>query len=326
MKKTLFYLSCLTCLVFLSGISAVSAQTIVSAPATLDGVLEVNSIDYTYNPETLQFTKTYTLTNISGETLQNPKLVNLFLWSGDISSSDWAVMPFDALSTYANVDQLATVANSDGFISWSATVTPNTISSTALFPDLPVQTVAQDVSYPYWNIPGFPTQWPNGHLAILSLQFNDVPNCNWIQNMPWIVYDLPDPNQAPVFLSEPRWPYGTWPKMSSDPANPNKPQSDHNLFFAFDDDGNCGGVAPQKSWMFRPVEVQAGEAVPLGDGSWTVAEPGWSYMYWVLITEPTMAEASGPGLFELKIAVQDCQGKVTDTEGFYGKRYYFEVQ
>jgi len=190
MKKTLFYLSCLTCLVFLFGISVVSAQTVVSAPASLEGLLEVSSTDYAYDPETGLLTKTYMLTNISGETLQNPKLVNLFLWSSDIASPDWKVMAFDAVSTYSNSDQSATVANNDGFIGWSAMVEPNTTSSTALFPDLPVQTVQQDVSYPYWNIPGLPTQWPSGHPAILAVQFDNVSSCNWIQNMLWIVYDV----------------------------------------------------------------------------------------------------------------------------------------
>ncbi len=188
MKKTLFCLSCLTYLIFLSVVSAVSAQTIVTAPGSLTGVLEVGSTDYAYNPETGLLTKTYMLTNISGETLQNPKMVNLFLWSNDISSPDWAVMPFDAFSTYANTDQSATIANNNGFIGWSAEVTPNTISSAALFSDLPVQTVQPGVSYPYWNVPGFSKQWPNGHLASLEVQFSEVPNCNWVQNMLWVVY------------------------------------------------------------------------------------------------------------------------------------------
>lgn len=183
MKKTLFYLSCL---VLLSGISTVSAQMI--APVSLDGVLDVRSTRYTYNPETRLLTKTYTLINISGETLKYPKVVNLFLWSNDIFSPDWSVMPFDAFRTYANDDQLATVANDDGFIRWSAEVTPGSISSTALFPDLPVQEVRPGVSYPYWNVPGFSTQWPSGHPAVVSLQFEDVSSCNWIQNMLWIVH------------------------------------------------------------------------------------------------------------------------------------------
>ena len=131
-------------------------------------------------------------------------------------------------------------------------------------------------------------------------------------------------NNPPVFLSEPRWPYGYWPIMSSDPANPNKPLIGHELFFAYDDDGNCQGIAPEKHWMYRPVELQEGGGVlPLDE--WTIEVPDWSFMYWVLMKEPTIAEITGPGLFELKISVTDCMGQTTDTEGFYGKRYYIQV-
>jgi len=131
-------------------------------------------------------------------------------------------------------------------------------------------------------------------------------------------------NEAPIFLSEPRWPYGHWPKLSSDPANPNKPQSQDMLFFAYDDDGNCQGIAPEKRWMYRPVELQEGGGVlPLDE--WTIEVPGWSFMYWVLIKEPTLADITGTGLFELKISVTDCLDQVTDSEGFYGKRYYIQV-
>ena len=133
-------------------------------------------------------------------------------------------------------------------------------------------------------------------------------------------------DQPPVFLSEPRWVGGVWPVLSTDPANPHKPTSEHVIFFAYDDDSvDCEGVAPQKYWMYRPVELQAGEAVPLGDGSWTYEVPGWSYMYWVLIEEPTIADTTGPGLFEFKLSVTDCHDQTTDSEVFWGKRYYFLV-
>jgi len=113
--------------------------------------------------------------------------------------------------------------------------------------------------------------------------------------------------------------------ISTDPANPNKPQSEHELFFAYDDDGVGCQIAPTLNWMYRPVEMQAGVAVPLGDGSWTDAVPGWSFMYWVLIKEPTIADTTGPGLFEFKLSVTDCHGQSTNTEDFFGKRYYFRV-
>jgi len=132
--------------------------------------------------------------------------------------------------------------------------------------------------------------------------------------------------EPPEFLSEPRWVGGYWPIMSTDPANPHTPQSEHELFFAYDDDGlGCQGIAPELHWIYRPVEMQAGEAVPLGDGSWTSEVPGWSFMYWILIKEPTIADTTGPGLFEFKMSVTDCEGLTTDSEEFYGKRYYFQV-
>ena len=82
-------------------------------------------------------------------------------------------------------------------------------------------------------------------------------------------------------------------------------------------------------WMYRPVELQDGEAVPLGDGSWTVEEPGWHLLWFAIIKEPTIADTidtNGPVLFEFKIAVTDCTGQTMDTEEFYGKRYYFLIE
>ena len=134
------------------------------------------------------------------------------------------------------------------------------------------------------------------------------------------------PDQAPEFLSEPRWTGGYWPVMSSDSENPHTPQSHHVLFFAYDDDGQAclpGGIL-EKHWMYRPVELQQGVVVPLGE--WTLEVPSWSFMYWVLIEDPTIADTTGPGLFEFKISAVDCLGQTTDSEGFFGKRYYFLVE
>jgi len=131
-------------------------------------------------------------------------------------------------------------------------------------------------------------------------------------------------NDPPIFLTEPRWPYGYWPVLSSDPANPDEPQSEHMLFFAYDDDGVGCQIAPTLNWLYRPVELQAGGSVlPLGD--WSIEVPSWKFMYWVLIEEPTIAATTGPGFFEFKMSVTDCLGQTTDSEGFYGKRYYFQV-
>jgi len=130
-------------------------------------------------------------------------------------------------------------------------------------------------------------------------------------------------NLPPVFLSEPRWPYEYWPILSTDPANPHKPQSEHRLFFAYDDDGVGCQTTPDLYWMYRPVELQAGVPVPVGE--WSIEVPGWSVMYYVLIEEPTIADTTGPGLFEFKMSVTDCAGLTTDSEDIYGKRYYFQV-
>ena len=116
------------------------------------------------------------------------------------------------------------------------------------------------------------------------------------------------------------------PATSSIPTTVNISANERRVFFAWDDDGVGCQTAPALHWMYRPVELQQGVPVPLGDGSWTVEVPGWRLMYWVLIEEPAIAETTGPGLFEFKMSVTDCNGQTTDSEGFYGKRYYFEVQ
>jgi len=137
--------------------------------------------------------------------------------------------------------------------------------------------------------------------------------------------DTPIGNQPPIFLSEPRWAEGSWTKLSSDPENPHAPQSQHVLFFSYDDDGVGCQIAPTLHWMYRPVELQEGGSVlPLGD--WIIEVPSWRYMYWVLIEEPTIADTTGPGLFEFKMSATDCLEQTTDSEGFYGKRYYFQVE
>ena len=130
-------------------------------------------------------------------------------------------------------------------------------------------------------------------------------------------------DQPPVFLSEPLW-VGAWVGLSSDPANPNKPQSKDILFWAYNDDKLAcpGGV--ELSWMYRPVELQAGEVVALGDGDWVLKEP-WRFLWFVWIETPGIADIVGSGLFEFKMVATDCMGQMTDSEGFWGKRYYFQV-
>lgn len=127
-------------------------------------------------------------------------------------------------------------------------------------------------------------------------------------------------DQPPVFTSEPLW-VGPWVGLSSDPAQPHKPQSQHVLFWSYDDDKlACNGETV--AWMYRPVELQDGEVVALGE--WVVRVP-WRYLWYVWIEEPTIVNITGPGLFEFKMTATDCMGQVTDSETFWGKRYYFQV-
>jgi len=128
-------------------------------------------------------------------------------------------------------------------------------------------------------------------------------------------------DQPPVFLSEPLW-LGAWVGLSTDPASPHTPQSQHVLFWAYDDDNlSCSGT--DVSWMYRPVELQDGVVVPLGD--WVVLTP-WRYLWYVWIEAPGIADIpSAPGLYEFKMKVTDCLDQMADSESFWGKRYYFRV-
>ncbi len=128
-------------------------------------------------------------------------------------------------------------------------------------------------------------------------------------------------DQPPQFLAEPLW-VGPWVVLSSDPSQAHKPTGENVLFWAFDDDGlTCQGVVNR--WMYRPVELQDGQAVPTGE--WIVKIP-YNYLWWVWIETPVIAEITGPGLFEFKMTSTDCLGQVTDSEVFFGKRYYFQVE
>ncbi len=174
----------------LLSLSPVAAQPYNATPAPLQDSFELSDLQYAYNPETQILTKTYTFKNISGETIFNPLLVNLFLWSNNNSSVNWPAMGYNGTSTYANSEQSAATANPSGLLDWSASVNPATIDSTQLFPLLPQQTVQSGAGYPYWSIPGYELQWPNDASATIELRFSNVLNSNWIQNMVWIVSAL----------------------------------------------------------------------------------------------------------------------------------------
>ncbi len=179
---TAFLISVLT-------VSSVCGQTYIAAPSPLDSVLELTDLQYSYNPNTQTLTKSYTFKNISGQTIENPRLVNLFHWSQTICATVWTAMVYDGTGTFSNSDQSVTVSNNDGSIDWSASVIPASIDSTNLFPALQVQVVQVGIQYPYWNIPGYPLLWPDGQSATVQVEFSNVQNCNWVQNMVWLVYE-----------------------------------------------------------------------------------------------------------------------------------------
>jgi len=138
--------------------------------------------------------------------------------------------------------------------------------------------------------------------------------------------DTPIGNQPPIFLCEPLW-VGPWVKLSTNPAAPHIPQSQHILFWAIDDDGKDCESGPNQSanrLMYRPVELQDGEVVSLDD--WTVQPPNNQYLWYIWITEPGISDITGSGLFEIKTEVTDCTGLTVSSEEFYGQRYYILVE
>jgi hypothetical protein len=125
-----------------------------------------------------------------------------------------------------------------------------------------------------------------------------------------------------VFITPPLW-VGPWWELSSDPANPGRPQSQHVLFWAYDDDRHACSGAVLNRWMYRPVELQSGTVVPLG--GWVVEVPS-VFLRWVWIENPGIADVpSAPGLYEFKMTATDCLDQITDSEAFWGKRYYFRI-
>ena len=167
----------------------VQAASTFLAPIPLSSAIQLNNMTYSYDPAAQTLTKTYELQNISGGTLTNPRLVNLFLWSNNLCSAPaaaWATMAYDGTSIFSNADQSAKAANNTGIMDWSADVYPATFSSTELFPAItPVQSVQSGVSYPYWDASGLSSI---GGTATITVQFSNVANCSLIQNVVWVIY------------------------------------------------------------------------------------------------------------------------------------------
>ena len=151
--------------------------------------IQLITMTYSYAPSIQTITKTYTLKNISGQVLPKPRLVNLFLWSNNIFSTSYLTIEYNG-SSYSNIDQTATVSG-DGAIIWSQAVSPYPLNSTVIFPALQVQSTESNVSYPYVKIPvaDYMTGWAVNEQALVTVTFSSVGNCNWIQNMVYVIYD-----------------------------------------------------------------------------------------------------------------------------------------
>jgi len=162
--------------------------------------IQLMDMTYSYDPATQTLVKSYTLKNISGNLLPlpSPRLVNLFLWSNNICSTSYVTMEFIG-GSYSNLDQAATVSG-NGTIDWNHDATPG-LNSTEVFSSLPVQYTQNNVSYPYVNIPG--GTWPNNTSRTVNVTFTGVQNCNWIQNMVYVIYDAGGgPSPTVIALSQ----------------------------------------------------------------------------------------------------------------------------
>jgi hypothetical protein len=180
--------SAIALLVAIAAMTANPAPVLASydkAPIPLSSAVQLVNMTYSYNPQTQTLTKQYQFKNISGQTLLTPRLVNLFLWSNTICSADWMTMGFNGTSIFSNTEQAAAAAGYDGTIDWSSQVYPYSLSSTELFPSLPLQSVQSNTSYPYWNIA---SPWNDQDTRTINVQFSNVLNCNWVQNVVWVIY------------------------------------------------------------------------------------------------------------------------------------------
>ena len=180
----------------------VRAASTYLAASDLNTAIQLQNMTYSYDPVLNTLTKTYQLKNISGVTLTNPRLVNLFLWSNNLCSQPtaaWSTMAYDGTSIFSNADQTATASNNAGTMDWSADVYPASFASTQLFPSItPVQSIQSGVSYPYWNIT---SPWNDQDTRTINVQFSNVLNCSLIQNVVWVIYDGTPPPTTTIPVS-----------------------------------------------------------------------------------------------------------------------------
>ncbi len=160
------------------------------APYPLSTSFElIGDVEYDYNPSTNRVTMTYRYKNITGSTINNPQVVNLFLWSNDICSTSWGTTSYDGSGYFSNLVQGATVISPDGYFNWHSLITSPTppMDSNGIFPSLPTQSTQVDVSYPSWNIcTGTAGEWADQEIATFSTSWT-VSNAYWVQSLSLIV-------------------------------------------------------------------------------------------------------------------------------------------
>lgn len=158
------------------------------SPIPSDNKFVLEDLQYKFNPATSEVTATYQYRNISGATITNPRIVNLFTWSNDICSVPWLTMAYSGSGLFSNLDQSATALNSDGYFNWNNLITTPAppLSSSGLFPSLPSQSTQNGVSYPYWYVcTGTANQWADQEVATITLSWS-VLNPYWMQSLNWI--------------------------------------------------------------------------------------------------------------------------------------------
>ena len=177
-----FLVLCITNkLVFAATWSAIS-------PIPADNKFSLEDLQYNFNPATNKVTLTFQYKNISGATIPNPRIVNLFTWSNDICSIPWLTMAYGGSGLFSNSDQSATAASPDGYFNWHSLIsTPAPpLDSSGLFPTLPLQSTQAGESYPYWYVcTNTANQWADQEVATFSLSWS-VLNPYWIQSLNWI--------------------------------------------------------------------------------------------------------------------------------------------
>jgi len=172
---------------FSTTITFAATWTAVS-PIPSDSNFLLEDFKYDYNPATNTVTMTYSYRNITGSTIPNPRVVNLFTWSNDICSIPWDTMSYDGAGEFSNIGQSATAVSPDELFDWHGLISAPTppLDSSGLFPALPTQTTQGDVSYPSWNLCTVSAgDWADNEVATFSTSWT-VLNPYWVQSLNWI--------------------------------------------------------------------------------------------------------------------------------------------